>query len=65
LAQSRASFIAKISIVLEEIDESVFWLEFIEDENLVKSELLLPLIDEGNELKAIFYSSRKTARSNK
>ena len=65
LAQSRASFIAKISIVLEETDESLFWLEFIKDENLVKYELLQSLIDEANELKAIFYSSRKTARSNK
>jgi len=65
LAQSRASFIAKISIVLEEIDESVFWLEFIKDEKLIKNELLSSLLDEANELKAIFYTSRKTARSNK
>ncbi len=65
LAQSRASFIAKISIVLEEIDESAFWLEFIKDEKLSKNESLSSLIDEANELKAIFYASRKTARSNK
>jgi len=65
IAHSKASFIAKISIVLEETDESVFWLEFIRDEKLVKSELLQPLIDEANELKAIFYASRKTARNNK
>ena len=66
LAQSRASFIAKISIVLEEIDEAVFWLEFIRDERLgFKKDLLPGLIDEANELKAIFYTSRKTARSNK
>jgi four helix bundle protein len=36
LAQSKASFIAKISIVLEEIDEAAFWLEFIIDEKLLK-----------------------------
>jgi len=65
LAQSRASFIAKISIVLEEIDESAFWLEFIKDEKLIKNESLSSLINEANELKAIFYTSRKTARSNK
>jgi four helix bundle protein len=65
LAQSKASFIAKISIVLEEADESAFWLEFIKDEKLVKHETLASLIDEANELKAIFYTSRKTARSNK
>ena len=65
LAQSRASFIAKISIVLEEIDESAFWLEFINDEKLSKNRSLSSLIEEANELKAIFYASRKTARSNK
>ncbi len=32
-AQSKASFISKISIVIEEADESYFWLEFIIDEN--------------------------------
>ena len=65
LAQSKASFIAKISIVLEEADESAFWLEFIKDEKLVKNESLSSLLDEANELKAIFYSSRKTARTNR
>lgn len=64
IAHSKASFIAKISIVLEETDESVLWLEFIQDEKLVKYELLQPLIHEATELKAIFYASRKTARSN-
>ena len=65
LAQSKASFIAKISIVLEEADEAAFWLEFIKDEKLVKNESLSSLVDEANELKAIFYSSRKTARGNR
>ena len=35
MAQSRASFVAKLSIVLEETDESAFWLEFIIDEKLM------------------------------
>lgn len=39
LAQSRASFISKLSIVLEETDESSFWLEFIIDECLLKKSL--------------------------
>ena len=51
LAQSRAGFISKISIVIEEADESYFWLEFIVD----------PLLKEAYELTAIFISSRKTA----
>ena len=64
LAQSKASFIAKISIVLEEIDESAFWLEFSSDEKLIRKETVEPIFIEANELKAIFYASRKTARSN-
>ena len=64
IAQSKASFVAKISIVLEETDEAVFWLEFIRDEDLLKKELLPQLIKEANELKAIFYTSRKTAGNN-
>ena len=63
LAQSRASFVAKLSIVLEETDESAFWLEFIIDENLLKRDLVEPLLKEANELTAIFFSSRKTART--
>jgi len=62
LAQSKASFISKISIVLEEVDESAFWLEFIIDEALLEKSHVAPLLKEANELTAIFYSSRKTAR---
>ena len=61
LSQSKASFIAKISIVLEESDETAFWLEFISDEKLLKENLALPLLKEAGELTAIFASSRKTA----
>ena len=62
LAQSKASFISKLSIVLEETDESYFWLEFIIDEKLLKKERVEPLLKEADELTAIFVSSRKTAR---
>ncbi len=61
LSQSKASFIAKISIVLEETDESAFWLEFIIDENMIKENLVKPLLQEAEELTKIFASSRKTA----
>jgi len=64
LAQSKASFISKLSIVLEETDESYFWLEFIIDEGLLKRELVGPLLKEADELTAIFVSSRKTTRQN-
>ena len=62
IAQSKASFIAKLSIALEEADESYFWLEFIIDEKLLKEGLVEPLLNEANELTAIFIASRKTAR---
>lgn len=63
IAQSKASFISKLSIVLEETDESHFWLEFIIDEKLLNKELVEPLLKEADELTAIFVSSRKTARN--
>jgi len=63
IAQSKASFISKLSIVLEEVDESHFWLEFIIDEQLLSEKQVLPLLKEAEQLTAIFISSRKTARS--
>jgi len=61
LAQSKASFTSKRSIVLEETDESAFWLEFIKEEKLIIEKLILSLLEEAKELTAIFFSSRKTA----
>lgn len=63
IAQSKASFIAKISIVVEEIDESNFWLEFAMDENIILREKIDFLLKESSELTAIFIASRKTAGS--
>jgi len=62
IAQSKASFVSKLSIVLEEVDESRFWLEFIIDEQLLNEGRVLPLLKEAEELTAIFISSRKTAK---
>jgi four helix bundle protein len=61
LSQSKPSFTAKLSIVLEEADETAFWLEFIMDEKLLKKNQVEPLLKEAGELTAIFASSRKTA----
>jgi len=61
IAQSKASFIAKLSIVVEEADESAFWLEFIKNEKLLKNEIIVILLNESLELTKIFISSRKTA----
>ena len=62
IAQSKASFVSKLSIVLEEVDESAFWLEFIIDEGLLNKSRVEPLLKEAEELTAIFYSSRKTSK---
>jgi four helix bundle protein len=62
LAQSKAAFISKISIVIEESDESEFWLQFIVDEELLKSKDTLSLINEARELTSIFIASRITAQ---
>ncbi|MFZ3210699.1 MAG: four helix bundle protein [Terriglobales bacterium] len=63
-ARSRAEFIAKIGVVLEEADETVFWLEALTEAGVVKPALLAPLLREANELAAIFAASQRTARSN-
>ena len=63
LAQSKADFASKISIVTEECDESCFWMGFIIDEKLLKVNQVTPLLDEGKELTAIFMASRKTIKN--
>jgi len=60
IAQSGKSFIAKLSIVIEEADESFFWLEFIQDEKLITSDFLNEIKIEAGELTSIFIASRKT-----
>ena len=65
LSQSKASFTAKLSIVLEEADEAAFWLEFIIDEKLLKENIVKPLFQEAKELTKIFASSRMTASTKK
>ena len=62
-ARSRAEFIAKIGIVLEEADEAVFWLELLLEGGIVKHEKLDALLKEAQELTAIFVSSLCTAKS--
>ena len=62
IAQSKASFISKLGIVIEEADEAHFWMEFVIDEQLLSKQKVTPLLEEAKELVAIFVSSRKTAR---
>ncbi len=60
-AQSKAAFVAKLSIVIEECDECEFWLELIIDKNLIDLEIVKLTLKEANELTSIFVVSRKTS----
>jgi four helix bundle protein len=64
-ARSRAEFISKMGIVVEEADESVFWLEMLTETEIMGKESVAPLLREGNELLAIFAASHRTARANR
>jgi len=61
-ARSKAEFIAKLGIVLEEADESLYWLEILSETQIVKTGLLGPLMKEADELVGIFVTSLKTAK---
>ena len=61
-ARSRADASSKLSIVLEEADESVYWLECLADHNIIKADLLTELIEEANALVRIFSASLNTVR---
>lgn len=59
-AQTKKSFISKLSISLEELDESVFWLEMIRDTKKLPLKKLEAIIAEGIELTKILGASRRT-----
>jgi four helix bundle protein len=62
-ARSKAEFVAKIGVVVEEIDETVFWLEMLVEAGIVRANRMEPLLKEANELLAIFAASQRTARA--
>lgn len=61
-ARSRAEFVSKIGIVVEESDESVFWLELLVEGGMAQHDLVAPIAREANELLAIFAASQRTAK---
>jgi four helix bundle protein len=64
-AESRADFIHKMKICLKELRETRVWLLMIKKANLIKTASKLePLLDENNELIAIFVKSVETAKQN-
>ena len=58
-ARSNAEFASKISISLEEADESLFWLEMIEGVGLDSSETLMELQKETSEIIGVLVKARK------
>jgi len=62
-AKSRAAFIAKMKIVEEECDESLYWMDLLIESEQVKAALLRDLIKEAEEILALVVASIKTARS--
>ncbi len=59
-ARSDREFVSKMNIVLEEADETLFWIEIIMAKQWVSNLELEVIWKEGNELTAIFVSSLKT-----
>jgi len=62
-SRSRAEFISRLGVVVEEADESLFWLELLAETGIVAQARLQDLLTEANELTAIFAATRRTTRS--
>ena len=62
-ARSTAEFISKIEGGLQELEETVYWLELLTESNTVKEERLKPLLQEADELIAILVASVKKAKA--
>ena len=61
-ARSSPDFISKLGIVLEEADESLFWLELLVDAGLAHSDRVRLPLEEANELVSIFVASLRAVK---
>lgn len=61
-ARSKAEFLSKLGVVVEEADETVFWLEVLADSGIVPANRMRKMLDEANQLMLIFSASRRTAK---
>jgi len=64
-ARSTADFVSKLSVVEEEADETLFWLEILEEMEILDKDLLVRLMQEDDEIIAIIVASIKTSRKRK
>ena len=60
--RSRAEFAAKMGVVLEEADETVYWLELLVEANIVPARRMAEIIQEANELVRVFAAARRTLK---
>lgn len=61
--RSKADFVAKAGISLEEADECLYWMEMLQEAGIIPADKLKDLMKEADELVAIFTASIKTARA--
>jgi len=61
-ARSSAEFISKLSVVIEETDETLFWLEAVSENGILPKARVDPLLREADELVRILAASQRTAR---
>jgi len=64
-AKSRADFVAKMRIVEEECDESLYWMELLIEAGIMEEARLRDLMTEANEILAMVVTSIETARTHK
>ena len=63
-ACSSKEFYSKLSIVIEETDESMFWIEILGESGIVKMILLQDMLNEADEIIKILVAARKTINRN-
>jgi four helix bundle protein len=62
-ARSKADLVAKIAIILQELEESLLWLELLHEHHMAHSGGLIQLIEESNQLISIFITSSRKLKS--
>lgn len=63
--RSKPDFANKLGIVLEEADETLYWLEIIDEKGILKGEIVKHLLREANELVSIFVASLNTLKASR
>ncbi len=64
-SRSDAEMISKTEVALQELEETIYWMELLAESGIVQAKLLSELIKEANELMAILVTSVKTLKSRK